>query len=171
MSQALPILLFNDECSICRRISKWVGKSAKDRSGQPTIREIPIGESPEALKLLNPKLNIWDAYATIHLMMPDGSMRLGGEAVAEVLRKIPKTSWFSWTFEISIFGFRPFQAILNRCYAILAGIRPIFGCESCGSPVFWMKPLHRLFNWIGGDTARQMPLSTALSSLKIPARP
>ena len=34
---------------------------------------------------MSPGLDIWDAYATIHLLMPDGSMRLGGEAVAEVL--------------------------------------------------------------------------------------
>jgi hypothetical protein len=51
--------------------------------------------------------------------MPDGSMKLGGEAVAEVLRSLPNTKWFAWSFAISIFGFRPFQIILNMAYAIL----------------------------------------------------
>lgn len=42
-----------------------------------------------ALRSPNPDPDIWDAYATIHLLMPDGSMKLGGKAVAEVLRICP----------------------------------------------------------------------------------
>jgi hypothetical protein len=48
--------------------------------------------------LLHPDLDIWDAYETIHVMMPDGSMKLGGEAVAEVLRNLPNTKWFAASF-------------------------------------------------------------------------
>jgi hypothetical protein len=29
-----PILLFNDECGVCRRIGHWVKESAKSRSGR-----------------------------------------------------------------------------------------------------------------------------------------
>jgi hypothetical protein len=61
--------------------------------GETTIQvERPIGDDPEALLSLNPDLDIWGAYATIHLLMPDGSMKLGGEAVAEVLRNLPTTT-------------------------------------------------------------------------------
>jgi hypothetical protein len=101
----------------------------------------PIGEDPEALQLLNPELNIWDAYATSHLLMPDGSIKLGGEAVAEILRNSPSTNWFAWSFAIRIFGFRPFQAILNLSYVILSDVRPIFGCKSCGAPALWARPI------------------------------
>jgi len=58
----------------------------------------------------------------------------GGEAVAEVLRRLPNTKWFAWSFATSIFGFRPFQVVLNVAYAILSDVRPLFGCESCGKP-------------------------------------
>jgi hypothetical protein len=76
--------------------------------------------------------------------MPDGSMRLGGEAVAEVLRDLPNTKWFAWSFATTLFGFRPFQVILNVAYAILADVRPLFGCESCGKskvlrPIQWVR--------------------------------
>jgi predicted DCC family thiol-disulfide oxidoreductase YuxK len=162
MSLNKPLLLFNDECGVCRRISRWVQKSAKSKSGESTINELPIGENPDALKVLNPGLNIWDAYATIHLLMPDGSMKLGGEAVAEVLRHIPNTRWFSWTFGVRIFGYRPFQAILDVCYAILADLRPLFGCESCGAPKFWMKPIHKMIRWM--DTAGMGSPSLSMSS-------
>jgi hypothetical protein len=118
--------------------------SAKDKSGAITIIVRPIGDDPAALQQFCPGLSIWDAYATIHLLMPDGSMKLGGEAIAEVLRNVPKTTWFAWTFNITIFGSQPFQTVLNIAYTILADVRPIFGCESCGTPVFWMRP----FRWI-----------------------
>jgi predicted DCC family thiol-disulfide oxidoreductase YuxK len=130
--QTKPILLFNDECAVCRRIARWVKKSGHSKSGEASIIVQPIGDDPEALRLLDPDLDIWDAYATIHLLIPDGSMKLGGEAVAEVLRSLPNTKWFAWSFSISTFGFRPFQVILNMAYAILADVRPLFGCESCG---------------------------------------
>ena len=73
--------------------------------------------------------------------MPDGSMKLGGEAVAEVFRTLDKTKWFAGCFAISVFGFRPFQFVLNVAYAILADVRPLFGCESCGTPSLWVRPI------------------------------
>jgi predicted DCC family thiol-disulfide oxidoreductase YuxK len=138
--QTTPILLFNDECAVCRRIGHWVQRSAHSRSGETSLVVQPIGDDPDALLALHPDLNIWDAYETIHLLMPDGSMKLGGEAVAEVLRSLPNTKWFGGSFAVSIFGFQPFQMILNMSYAILSDVRPLFGCESCGTPS-WLRPI------------------------------
>ncbi len=147
--QPKPILLYDDQCSVCRHIASWVRKSAKNKAGETSILDRPIGNDPEALRMLNPALDIWDAYATIHVLMPDGSMRLGGEAVAEVLRQLPETRWFTWMFAFAMLGFRPFQAILNLAYSTLADVRPIFGCESCGSPAPWVKPIRWLVKLVG----------------------
>ena len=135
-----PILLFNDECGVCRRIGHWVTEAAKTRSGVSSLVVRPIGDDPVALRAVAPDLDIWDAYETIHLVMPDGSMKLGGEAVAEVLRSLRKTRWFAWLFAVGLFGIRPFQSVLDLGYAILSGIRPLFGCESCGAPGLWLRP-------------------------------
>jgi predicted DCC family thiol-disulfide oxidoreductase YuxK len=145
-----PILLFNDECGVCRRIARWVKKSAHSKSGEAGLVVQPIGDDPEALRALNPDLDIWDAYATIHLLMPGGSMKRGGEAVAEVLRSLPNCRWFAWSFRVRMFGFRPFQGILNAAYAVLADVRPLFGCESCGPPSFWFRPIHSMIKWVKG---------------------
>ena len=142
-----PILLFDDECAVCRSIGRWVEKSAQSKSGETSIVVRPIGDDPGALRLLNPELDIWDAYATIHLLMPDGSMKLGGEAVAEVLRDLRNTKWFAWIFAITIFGIRPFQLALNVAYVILADVRPLFGCESCGTSNFWVRSIGRIVKW------------------------
>ena len=77
--QSAPILLFNDECGVCRSIANWVKKQAQARSVVTNIVVRPIGQDPEELQALNQGLNIWDAYATIHLLMPDGSVKLGGK--------------------------------------------------------------------------------------------
>jgi predicted DCC family thiol-disulfide oxidoreductase YuxK len=141
MDRNKPILLYNDECGVCRRIARWVQRSGRNNVGETSIVERPIGDDPQALRALNPDLDIWDAYATIHLLMPDGSMKRGGEAVAEVLRTLPNTRWFSRCFAVSVGGVRPFQIALNAAYAVLARMRPLFGCESCGTPSLWMRPM------------------------------
>jgi predicted DCC family thiol-disulfide oxidoreductase YuxK len=167
-----PTLLFNDECKICRRIARWVQASAQIQSGDARIVERPIGDDPEALRSLNPDLDIWKPYETIHLLMPDGSMKLGGEAVAEVLRNLRSTQWFAWSFAVGIFGFRPFQLLLNLSYALLAGMRPLLGCESCGTPSVWMRPIGWMIQEakvLFGHNRRPSP-TPHLTSLAAPAR-
>ena len=153
--QTTPVLLYNDECGVCRRIAAWVGASAHRASGGAQLLVRPIGDEPEALLALRPGLDIWDAYATIHLLMPDGTMRLGGEAVAEVFRILPNTHWFAWAFSVRIFGWRPFQSLLNLAYLILSDVRPVFGCESCGTPSPWVKPFAHAIQWTAGLFGRR----------------
>jgi hypothetical protein len=50
----------------------------------------PVGDDPATLRRLDPSFGIWDAYAVSQLIMPDGLVRLDGEAVAEVLRCLPR---------------------------------------------------------------------------------
>jgi len=141
MNEGLPLLLFNDECGVCRRLARWVQASAQGPLGRPTVLVRPIGDDPQVLEALHPGLSIWDAYENLHLLMPDGSVKLDGEAVAELLRNLANSRWFAWTFALNVGGFRPFQWLLNSAYAVLADIRPLLGCESCGTPSAWMRPL------------------------------
>src|ERR1700722_8030879 len=120
-----PILLFNEECGACRRIAGWVRRAAPSQAGGVSILERPIGHDPKALHSLRPDLSIRKAHAALHVVMPDGTVKLDGEAVAEVLRRLPSTKWFAWVFSIGVAGFRPFQMLLNMAYAILVRVRPI----------------------------------------------
>jgi predicted DCC family thiol-disulfide oxidoreductase YuxK len=143
-AHAEPILLYNGECAVCRRIAAWVATSAHDAAGARTLAERPIGDDPAALRALVPGLDIWDAYETIHFVMPDGSLARGGEAVAEVLRRCPNCRWFAWTFAVGAFGFRPFQLVLDLGYTILSDARPLLGCESCGIPSPWVRAVRAI---------------------------
>lgn len=141
---AKAILLFDNECGVCRRIAGWVKKQAQLKSGEVSLIVRPIGDDPAELRAINPSLDIWEAYATIHVVMADGSMKRGGEAVAEVLRELPRTSWLARFFALRVLGFRPFQAILDAAYLVLADVRPLFGCESCGTPSRWVRSIRWL---------------------------
>ena len=139
-----PILLYDDECAVCRRMARWVRAAAVDAAGAATIDVRAIGEDPETLRRLDPTLDIWKVYAKSHLLMPDGAILVAGEAVAEVLRRSPGMAWCSWLFKVRVFTLRPFQRLLDLAYAILSDVRPIFGCKSCGAPAWWARP----FAWI-----------------------
>jgi predicted DCC family thiol-disulfide oxidoreductase YuxK len=160
VTQTRPLLLFNDECGVCRYIAAWVAKSMKTTKGEAALAEQPIGDDPDALRLLDPDLDIWDAYATIHLLMPDGSMKLGGEAVAEVLRRLPPTRWLAKSFAFSVFGWRPFQTVLDVAYTILADVRPLLGCESCGVPSRWVRAFVAATKWVRGLFCKRATAST-----------
>jgi len=144
----MKTLLFDGHCAVCRSIGDWVTRSAKGETGASAIVARPIGDDPRELRSINPALGIWDAYATIHIVMPDGSMKLGGEAVAEVFRSLPNTRWFAWIFALHLFGFRPFQGVLDLGYVILADIRPLLGCESCGTSNVVVRTLEPFVNFI-----------------------
>lgn len=137
------VLLFNGECSVCKNISNWVIRSDEPSNGGfQAINERPIGHDPDVLKQIHPGLNIWDVYEAIHVIMPDGTIKRGGEAIAEVLRRLPATRRLAWLLDVGIGGARPFQALLNAAYYVLDRLRPALGCKACGRPVpWWGKPI------------------------------
>jgi len=167
-TRIVPILLYDDGCATCSRIARWVQRLAADKSGEPSIIERPVGNDPAELRRLNPGLDIWDAYAVSHVIMPDGSMKLGGEAVAEVLRRLPATKGLASCFDIRIIGVRPFQMMLNLAYRILDDIRPILGCESCGRSKPWVRPFELLMSSVKATFGKGVKPATALHFRPLP---
>ena len=156
----------------CQALSRGAAASLARRT---TVARMLLRTGSFKRSSLNQTLSIWDAYATIHLLMPAGSMKLGGEAVAEVLRRLPRTRWFTWIFRVRVLRIRPFQAILNLAYAILADVRPIFGCESCGEPSPWMRTIMWIVRWIASRTGESRhvgsgPHFTPLTARKRPTQ-
>ncbi len=150
-----PILLYNDQCETCQVLSAWVKK--RDLSGGDLIDERPIGHDPAVLAALDPRLDMWDVYEKIHVLMPNGDIKKGGAAIGEVLRRLPGTKWMGPLLDIEIGGTRPFEKVVDAGYTTLDALRPALGCSSCGGgpvkwwakPVKWIadgiKAIHRLF--------------------------
>lgn len=136
-----PVLLFNGQCEVCQKLSAWV--KAADLKGEDLIDERPLPNDPAELARIHPGLDIWKAYEEIHVVMPDGRLLKGGEAIAEVLKRLPHTRWLSGLFNLEVFGKKPGVAALHAAYKILDAIRPALGCSSCGGGpvVWWAKPI------------------------------
>lgn len=165
-----PILLYNGDCAVCRKISAWVIRNDDpNNGGWQAIDERPIGSDPEALKAIDPRLDIWDVYSKIHLIMPDGTILKGGDAVAEVFRRLPDTNWFTPVLKVHVGDFYPFQVALNFGYEVLDKIRPALGCETCGGDVpTWAKPIawivsaiRTVRSWFGGSSEPAQPSGPA----------
>jgi predicted DCC family thiol-disulfide oxidoreductase YuxK len=78
------ILLYDADCGFCRwSLDKIL---ARDRDGR--IRPMPL-HSPEADALL-PGMDEATKMASWHLVLPDGTVRSAGDAVAPLLRLLPK---------------------------------------------------------------------------------
>jgi predicted DCC family thiol-disulfide oxidoreductase YuxK len=78
------ILLYDADCGFCRwSLDKVL---AKDRNRR--IRPMPL-HSPEADALL-PGMDEQTKMASWHLVLPDGTVRSGGDAIAPLLRLLPK---------------------------------------------------------------------------------
>ena len=66
----VPFLLYDRGYATYSRIAQWVRRSASGGSGTPQIVVRPVGDDPAELRRLNPELDIWDAYAVSHVIMP-----------------------------------------------------------------------------------------------------
>lgn len=155
-----PVLLYNGQCEVCQVLSSWV--KAADLKGEDLIDERPLPNDPAALARIHPGLDIWKAYEEIHVVMPDGRLLKGGEAIAEVLKRLPYTSWMSGVFDLEVFGKKTGVAALHVAYKILDAIRPALGCSSCGGGpvVWWAKPIQwgaNLVKWALGKGDEHAP--------------
>jgi predicted DCC family thiol-disulfide oxidoreductase YuxK len=78
------ILLYDADCGFCRwSLDKIL---ARDRDGR--ISPMPL-HSPEADALL-PGMDEQTKMASWHLVLPDGTVRSAGDAVAPLLRLLPR---------------------------------------------------------------------------------
>jgi acetyl esterase len=113
-----PVLLYDGTCGFClgwvERIRRW------DTAG--TIALVPAGSReiyPELLHLSDRAL-----HEAMHLVLPDGRVFAGGDAVPEVLRLLPVGRWVVW-----IFGIPGVRWLTRRVYRWVAARRHRLGCQ------------------------------------------
>lgn len=108
---ASPTLIYDGECGFCRdtvdRVRRW------DR--EQVLRFVPFQDTaavgPFGIEL--PAL-----AAAMHLVLPDGGVYAGADAVPELLRRLPGKRWMAPVFAVP--GVLP---IARRVYAFIAARR------------------------------------------------
>ena len=106
-----PTLFYDGECGFCRDavavLSRW------DREGR--IELIPF---QDAARVAQFGLPLPALAAAMHLVLPDGRVVAGADAVPELGRLLPGKQWLVWLFAVP--GVRP---IARRAYAWIAARR------------------------------------------------
>jgi predicted DCC family thiol-disulfide oxidoreductase YuxK len=102
-----PTLIYDGECGLCRqaveRLTRW------DR--EHVLRFVPFQDGPGVARFEI-------APPALHLVLPDGRVYAGADAVPELLRLLPGKRWLAPLFAIP--GVLP---VVRRGYAWIAARR------------------------------------------------
>jgi hypothetical protein len=81
------------------------------------------------------------AYFFNKFLMPDGSMKLDGKAVAETLRSLSNTKWLARSFDLSLSGLQSLSVVAKSglCHpgrgASTAGLREPWNCSAMAATI------------------------------------
>lgn len=112
-------LIYDGECGLCRRAVDRV--RAWDRSDGFTyiaFQDPAVGRFGIALPAL---------AAAMHLVLPDGRVFAGADAVPEILRRLPGKRWLAWMFAVPgvlPVARRAYQRIAERRHCAVRGLPP-----------------------------------------------
>ena len=116
----LPTLIYDGECGMCReavqRLQGW------DR--EQRLRYVPFQDENAVSRF---GIALPALAAAMHLVLPDGRVFAGADAVPELGKLLPGKRWWAWGFAVP--GVRP---VARRVYRRIAERR---SCTVRGLPV------------------------------------
>jgi predicted DCC family thiol-disulfide oxidoreductase YuxK len=104
----LPTLIYDGECGMCRaavqRLQRW------DREHR--LRYVPFQDESAVSRF---GIALPALAAAMHLVLPDGRVFAGADAVPELGKLLPGKRWWAWGFAVP--GVRP---VARRVYRRIA---------------------------------------------------
>ena len=113
-----PTLIYDGECGMCRqaveRLQRW------DREHR--LRYVPFQDESAVARF---GIALPALAAAMHLVLPDGRVFAGADAVPELGKLLPGKRWWSWAFAVP--GVRPvarrvYRRIAERRLCIVRGL-------------------------------------------------
>jgi predicted DCC family thiol-disulfide oxidoreductase YuxK len=114
------VLIYDDECSMCRASALWLMRRAL--AGGARDLEILPCRSPVRRERY-PFIADETCMAAMQLVLPDGRVLAGADAAPEILRRIPRWRWLAALFALPFA--RPFA---RRVYTWIARNRMRLSC-------------------------------------------
>jgi predicted DCC family thiol-disulfide oxidoreductase YuxK len=111
-------LIYDAECAMCRASALWIMRRALS-SGTLEILPCRSGVRRERF----PQVSEEACMTAMQLVLPDGRVLSGADAVPQLLRRIRGWGWVAGLFALP--GFRP---IASRIYAWIASNRMRISC-------------------------------------------
>jgi predicted DCC family thiol-disulfide oxidoreductase YuxK len=119
--QDTATLVYDAECSMCWASAMWLMRRAL-AGGSRSFEIVPC-RSPARHERF-PFIDDAACMAAMQLVLPDGRVLTGADAVPEILRRIPRWGWIATLFALP--GARPFA---RRVYGWIARNRMRLSCR------------------------------------------
>lgn len=119
------VLIYDGDCSMCRASALWLMRRAM--AGGATEFEIIPCRSP-ARRQRFPQVSDEACMMAMQLVLPDGRVLAGADAVPEILERIPRWRWLRRLFDLP--GVR---AVARRVYGWIARNRMRLSCTLPGA--------------------------------------
>jgi len=115
---SVATLIYDGECAMCRASALWIMRRAMDAG---TLEILPCRSAPRRARF--PQVTDAQCMTAMQLVLPDGRVLAGADAMPELLRRIPRWRWLASLFALP--GMRP----LGRAvYAWIARNRMRVSC-------------------------------------------
>ncbi|MGH7276624.1 MAG: thiol-disulfide oxidoreductase DCC family protein [Candidatus Rokuibacteriota bacterium] len=115
---APAVLIYDGECAMCRASALWVMRLALAGGA---LEILPCRSAPRRARF--PQIADAACVAAMQLVLPDGRVLAGPDAVPELLRRIRGLGWLATVFALP--GVRP---LARRFYAWVAKNRMRLSC-------------------------------------------
>lgn len=110
------VIIFDDACGFCRRQLAWV--RARDREGRFEL----LGRSTPELTRRFPQLARDDLSSGLRVVLADGQVRVGPDAVYEIARRLRGWRWLAGLYRVPLL-----HGAARRIYAAVAARRYAMG--------------------------------------------
>jgi predicted DCC family thiol-disulfide oxidoreductase YuxK len=111
-------LVYDADCAMCRASALWLMRRAM-AAGQLEI--LPCRSGPRRVRF--PQITEERCLRAMQLVLPDGRVLEGADAVPELLRRVPRWRWVA-----SLLGAPGVRALARHAYAWIAANRMRISC-------------------------------------------
>jgi predicted DCC family thiol-disulfide oxidoreductase YuxK len=118
-SVATAVLIYDGECAMCRASALWLMRLALSGGA---LEILPCRSEPRRARF--PQISDAECASAMQLVLPDGRVLGGADAVPELLRRIRGLGWLAAIFALP--GARP---LARRFYAWIARNRMRLSCR------------------------------------------
>jgi len=115
------VLIYDGDCSLCRASALWLLRRAL-AGGAHEVEILPCRSAERRSRF--PQVEEAACLAAMQLVLPDGRVLSGADAVPELLRRVR-----GWRWVASVFGLPPLLPLTRRVYAWIARNRMRLSCR------------------------------------------
>jgi predicted DCC family thiol-disulfide oxidoreductase YuxK len=116
------VLIYDGDCAMCRASALWLMRRALSRGA---LEILPCRSGARRARF--PHIADQLCMSAMQLVLPDGRVLAGADAVPELLRRIRGWGWVAAAFDVP--GMRP---VARRLYAWIARYRMKISCAVTG---------------------------------------